>query len=459
MKNFYALTIILSFLFSMSGRSQTVYEVGADKTYTTVGAAWDAIKASSDTDVEIKVDEGVYIESVNMTGNSNKKITITGSGADKTILKKSTDDTFSYSSAKNPGRLMQLNAGETNLELTMQNIGFQVMGYTNTNGGGLLNINTGAGDGLKITFRNCNFKYIYARVGSIIQILGIQPNQSLVVENCFIEECGTFDNNSIEGIFTVKTGTCAIKNTTFMNNRFNVLNIGNTNTGTDRNLKNGGLISAGEGITGLTIDSCYFVGNQFNGDADKIHPLLSVKPGATASLTTNIRKLVSVGNNRPSYNDCDFYYNISYPPTMHDCRFNAVWNVDDITTPGSNIYTEVFEYEGINIDKSLTYTSPGINLEMDGELPKVYVDPLTGVKHLKTIGGSSISGRLIGKANICQENGKLIVKLETAGNIEVYNVLGKKEAAFLNVTDAIVPLQTGVYIVNTSAGSGKVFIR
>ena len=459
--------ITLSFILIFCGflfvSAQTTLEVGADKTYTTIGAAWTAAKADLATEIIINVADGTFIETAEMTEMSGKKVTIRGAGADKTIVKKADISDFVINSPNtvNPGRLFQLNAvAAANLDLTLEKMTFQTVGFMNTNGGGVVNANQA---GQKFAFKNCNFKNIFGRAGAVIQATALTTD--VVFENCFFEECGTFDNNSHEGLIKVTVGTLTLTNCTFYNNSFDVINRGATATGTDRNNKNGQLVTIGGSLSLFNMSDCYMVGNKYiNGDASKVHPLISMKPATTGAapavtLTNaapgfNILNSISVGNIRADIADCDLYYNLLSAPTASSSVMNSVKNFDlnSVTVPIPDV--DVTTLEGLTISPTVAISS---YFEMDGLVPRITTNSL-GVKSLvrKAAGVKNVNANNL-KVNVV--NGKLTISSDKPENIEIYNSIGAKIGQFMNTNHVQTNLFNGIYIVKNNTFSTKVLVR
>lgn len=446
---------------ALSIKAQTTLEVGADKPYTTVGAAWTAAQLESATDITINVAAGTYIETADMKDLGSKKVRIVGAGADKTILKKADMSDFGFTSTINPNRFFQINlASSINLELTLENMSFQTAGYINANGGGVVNC---AQSGQKITMKNCNFKNILARAGAIIQASGAAID--VVFENCFFEECGTFDNNAQEGIIKVTSGTLIMTNCSFVNNNFEVINKGATATGTDRNLRNGQIVTTGGSISSIQISDCNFVNNKYlSGDLTFIHPIISIRPAITAATVApnitlvtnpivNFSNILSVGNIRAGSMDIDILYDsLITTPTVVSSVFNVVkkFNANAIPTLDSDV---------TGIDGMTVNTSGSISnyFEMEGTAPKITTNSL-GVKSLvrKTNG---IQKNTSVNLSIAIFNGKLTITSDKMENIEIFNLLGERIAQFNNTNKAEIALAKGVYLVKSTTNSTKVLVR
>lgn len=460
-------TLFLSALaLSISGlMAQTTLEVGAGKTYSTLNDAWTAARTDPATDVIINVAEGTYVEAATLTATTGKKITFVGAGADKTIVKRSDMTNFTLPGtpgfvATKPNRLFQLNAGSDNLNLTFEKMSFQTIGYNDANGGGVINA---SGVNQQFTFRYCNFSNIMARAGGIIQVQGTDTLLVVTFDHCFVENCGMFDNNGANSLIYFRTGSCFVKNSTFMNNTFAALNIGNKGTGLDMNRQSGALIGGDAKARSLTVENCYMVNNKFyNGDKDKTHPMISMKSKIGAdSVAINIKNVISVQNKRESSVDCDLYYGNLFVPMIDNAIFNAVRNYDRqaLTETTDTLYdANVPSLEGtIIIDETMTYTSPMVNFEMDGSLPKILVGDY-GVKYLNRI-VSGVEDKQVSNLKIRNNNGLVNISSDKLENITIYNVLGARVADFHQVRDVEVPLTAGTYIVKTSSTNVKLLVK
>lgn len=454
--------------------AQTTLEVGEGKTFTTIKAAWDAAKTDPATEITINIAEGTYLIEGGGTNSlgpiANKKITLVGAGADKTFVKRFADG-FTLPGTgghvdQNPNRLFQFNTAESNLDLILEKMSFQNMGFNNSNGGGFVNVTSGGGTNLKFTFRNCNFNNIMARAGGIIQTQVADAALSILFENCFIENCGAFDNNGMNGLIAYQSGSCTIKNTTFMNNIFNAINIGNKSPGTDRNLQSGALVNGNNTASTLNVENCYVVNNKFLfGDTDKTHPMFAMKSNIGAdSVFITIKNLISVGNKRASSYDCDLYYQNIFNPVMENVILNAVRNFDRVplTETTDTLYdADVPSIAGtVIIDQTKTYNSPEVNFEMDAttNLPKIFVNATTGVKYLNRL-PTGLADNRANDLKIKTDKGLLNISSDKVENITIYNVLGAKLAHFNQVNYAEIALTSGAYIIKTATSSVKVLLK
>ena len=205
------------------------------------------------------------------------------------------------------------------------------------------------------------------------------------------------------------------------------------------------------------------VNNKFiNGDDDKTHPMISMKSKIGAdSVFINMANVISVQNKRPSTVDCDLYYNILVNPIIENSVFNAVRSFDrqTITETTDTLYdANVPSLEGtIIINETMTYTSPEVNFEMDGALPKILIGEY-GVKYINRI-VSGVKDKQVNHLKIKNNNGLVNISSDKLENITVFNVLGARVADFRQVRDIEVPLTAGTYIIKTSSTNVKLLVK
>lgn len=478
------LFFILVFCGFLFVSAQTTLEVGADKTYTTIKAAWDAAKSETATEIIINVAEGTYTEA-EMNGAAvapatatmtNKKITIIGAGADRTFISRSSTITnFDFSTTGvtvNPGRVFQLNnAVAAGIDLSLQKITFRLIGFTNTNGGAVINGNQA---GQKFSFKDCNFNNIMARIGAVIQAGGgnaaapLSPDIQVNFENCFFQNCSSIDNSGQDGIIKVTSGTLNITNCNFYNNTADVFNRVDSpagTNGTDRNLRAGSIIGLGGNLSAATITDCNFANNSTNAtNLNFIHPVIAIKPAITAlTVAPNITidanpsitmiNVISVGNGRATSLDGDLLYDgLMNTPSFSNSIFNVAKKFDANATPISDV--DVVGISGLNVNPAFTTST---YFEMEGDAPKIVTNSL-GVKSfvrkvtdLKYVNDNNL------KVNV--ENGKLTISSDKPENIEIYNSIGSKIGQFLNTNNVQINLSNGIYIVKNSTFSTKVLVR
>jgi hypothetical protein len=270
----------------------------------------------------------------------------------------------------------------------------------------------------------------------------------------------------MNALIAFQSGACSIKNCTFMNNNFSALNIGNKETGTDRNLQSGTLVNGNNSASRLSIENCYVVNNKFLlGDKDKTHPMFAMKSNIGAdSVFITINNLISVQNRRDNSLDCDLYFQNTFSPIIENAIFNAVRKfervqVDELTERLDDTTVETIEGTVI-IDTTKTYISPEVNFEMDAttNLPKILVDETTGVKYLNRL-PTGLADNHANNMRIMNYQGRLTISVEKPENMTIYNVLGAKVAHFNQVNNAEISLTSGAYIIKTTSSTVKVLVK
>lgn len=459
-----------SLLFSLSlllgvpfGYSQTTYEVGEGKTYAKLGDVFiDAvIGASSDTEFIINIAEGVYTEGTGVNNVAinlktlnlgNKKVTIVGAGADKTIIQRREDKLVVVQDVKdvNPGRLFQAPAtGEANgLELVCKNITFRNMGQTFTNNNGALI--EALGKDQKYTFENCMFQNLISRQGALFFANPTGLN-SFTLESCFVEECGSFYRGVCSGLITINAygGDVTVKNTTFMNSKFSFEDSNTAGGGNFLNPKTGQILHIGNNKSieteesKVVFENSNIVNSTFNAPIANLGAMLKIVKAGSGSMSLDLKNVISVGNVRLAEGsvDCDLYFdNTQLTPTVISSALNTVRSsIDD-----SNVET----LAGARIDKTLTYNSDGIKFQMDGDLPEIFVNE-HGVKYLKFEEPNSIEKETVDIPSVRTSGNLLVVSnLKQGTSIAIYDITGKLiESQSVETVSIEVALAQGVYIL------------
>jgi hypothetical protein len=205
------------------------------------------------------------------------------------------------------------NTSNDGFELIMKGIKFLNWGHGNTNQGSVVLF--GGAFTISVSLIDCEFEGIAARAGAIVQSNNLL--HSVIVDNCFVHNCLTFDNNNLKGLLNFAgTGKISITNSTFMSNEQHVLNIGNTDNGTDRNLNEGLIITMGQGSGNpeVTIENNVFVNNRVvdAGSTESAKPMISIvsnPENENPNHVIGMKNNVFVGNGRAGDNkDVDLYY-------------------------------------------------------------------------------------------------------------------------------------------------------
>ena len=112
---------------------------------------------------------------------------------------------------------------------------------------------------------------------------------------------------------------------------------------------------------------------------------------------------------------------------------------------------------GAAIDPTLTYTSPEVNFEMDGALPKIVVGAY-GVKHLNRV-IAGVKAEQVNNLKIKNNNGLVSITSEIPENITIYTILGARVAEYFKVKEIEIPLSTGTYIIRSLSTNTKLLIK
>lgn len=470
--------LLLLIVFTVCGMtmySQTVFEVGAGKTYQKLTDVWSVIKGDEvNTEFIINVDEGIYVEN-ELLGMPNKKITIIGAGADKTTIMRSNVADFplieeygeDFSSGRvNCGILFKsaINTAD-NFHLVCENMTFKNIGINRHNWGAALVEATS--NNQTYEFRNCMFTKINARQGTLVgatpggnATTATQPLK-IVLEGCFVESCYVHNYNNMAGFFNFKFGgDLTIKNTTFMNNRANLTNLNSTTEYPGAGLIVSMLVPTAANAnytSNITLDNVNILNTDIIGGAETTYVAMvkmDVNASAPAPVVT-ITDLTSVNNVRSGAVDSDLYFtSATFTPTITSSVFNVVKNV------AGN--ADITPLTGATINPALTYTSPEVNFEMDGELPKIFVNEY-GVKYLKKVEedpgpATSVSNADADVPSVRVVGNSLHISgLQSGETIRVYNIAGSLMKNITVTSNSVyIALSSGMYIVKAGAHTAKV---
>lgn len=319
-------------------------------------------------------------------GNSLNRplaITIEGEGADVTTLKGFADEDMPDVSEgpDNRGlRFFQSNGAHSGLHLTVKNLKMENWGFGNTNGG-VFNFNQSTADGMTLSLVNMEFENMLARVGAIVQ--STHANNVIILNNVYVHNSLSFDNNEISGLFQVVNSSLTVSNSTFMSNDKQAINIGGTNFGEDRGLRRGSIFSLRNGqadnMMVVTFTNNVFINNLSEEDAstDFEQPLISIEVrNETATVNLSFVDNVMIGNHREGdNNDVDVLWeDDSGPVSWAGNEGNLINAAVSGTGEGDEGDYQASGIEGFTIDEDFDYTHPQINFTMDGDLPQVFFD-------------------------------------------------------------------------------------
>jgi hypothetical protein len=463
-------TLVLSLLLVILGNNLFAQTYNVPAGFPTVSAAVEAIKADASitagSEVTINVAEGIYDEATIVQVGKAIKLTIQGAGADKTTLK-------GLESRPVPGettskRLFQLNNTSNNgFELIMKGIRFLNWGHGNANQGAVVLF--GGAFTISVSLIDCEFEGIAARAGAVVQSNNVL--HSVHIENCFIHNCVTFDNDNLKGLLNFAgTGKITIINSTFMSNEQYVLNKGSIDTGTDRKLREGLIITIGQGGGNpqVTIENNVFVNNKVvdAGSTESAKPMISIvtnPENENPNHVIGMKNNVFVGNGRAGDNkDVDLYYNdVTNSKLIFE---NPQGNILNSFIKLENEAYAPVEHEGFLVDASYTYNDPRIDFVMEGELPKIHYDD-KGVGYLVyngngTGGQTSVSELSSNKLEMFSLNGVVTIRGLSAGNpVEVFSVTGSLITRLTADSEQIsINLPKGVFVIRSGVKVGKVLV-
>lgn len=436
--------------------AQGMYEVGLDKPYKTISEAWEAIREDVLDTYTIQVDAGTYIES-ELQGIPDVKITIIGSGADKTFIQRASLETFEMLDGQQAGYLFRTHKTNypcDNMELTCENMTFQYIGATKHNWGGAVVV--AEGQNQKYSFKNCNFRKIFVRQGAIIAATAAAATPvSFSMENCFIEDSGEYDFNNIAGMMFFKWGAeLTLRNVTFMNNDFELHNQHPTDasSGQDLNRKNGLIIhmeAADAYPSNILIENVNIINSSITAESTSLLPMIRVKAASPASVSAMIVKdLVMLSNVRAETPDCDFAYSSDVTPILESCVFNSV------KSEAAGEFIDVEELDGAEI---LSDAKSSSYFEMEGAAPKIYTDD-KGVKSIKRVMSGIKFQELDNDITVFTKNGLITLSgLQGISRVLVYDMLGKIVQDITTQSQSVdFNLQGGVYIVKVGTANLKI---
>ncbi len=442
-----------------------VYKVGATREYKKLQNLWKELLEEDpgflEDELTVYIDEGIYTEG-ELKAFPEKKVRLIGAGADKTIIRRNSalelisDLTkevrygYLFRSARNATLIAD------NFELICENIGFERIGGTGVNWGGALVVNEVANQ--KYTFRNCTFSNIYARQGALVSFNPQNPTSfSLTMENCFVEDCGTYEFNHNAGLISLKYGgDISIKNTTFMNNRFHLYNTDATKTATDFNRKSGLIMQLDANATypsKLLFENVNIVNSLVNAETTSFSPQIKINGNAASLTSCTFKNLMMIENLRSSTPDCDMFFpNITtFVPIIESSVFNVLKQVENVS---------ISSFDGVKLGTDISYTSDDVDFDMDGNLPKIYKDE-NGVKYLKrgVLSSKKEIESLDAPVISVRNNVMTVSGLYRSSGLSIYTVTGTllKEISVGN-ENVEIALNKGIYIVKTASKTTKVII-
>jgi hypothetical protein len=403
MKNFtskkvLALIIGLFALVTVNAQQTVTKTVAATEgDYTTVFLALQAICRETATPVLVAGDNIVLNVKGDVAEPGSKFFTATGTGnivvrgLGLNILVQGTSPNESFLTGTYPGtdnKWLQCNdATLGGTTITFKNLTFRNYGSLTTNSaanGTVVSMSTAITNGkiVKFVFENVVFTGMAGRaiVNMPVANYDVEFKNCLFKDNIFIAA-----GNPMASIITKSTGgNIEVKNCTFYSNIFKPLTTAN---------QPGAILSISVGAgqnCKLVFEDNVAVNNQFEDAAFKeavqgmVNFNTNIAPG---TIDFSIKNNLFVGNRRAGTNlDVDFYFPaLTATPVVADNNIvnEAIQRLGDGTTVPPYTYPRITT-TGFDISPEYTYTSPKVNLEMDGVLPKLINDAF-GIGHVKKL--------------------------------------------------------------------------
>jgi hypothetical protein len=439
--------------------------------FPTVKSTVDAIKnddsITEGMEVVIHVAEGTIIdETIEQIGKAIR-LTIQGAGADKTTLQGL--ERRPVPGTNEDKRFMLLNDISNNgLEITVKGIRFLNWGFGSSVNGGFISL--GGPAVLSAHIHDCEFEGFASRAGAVFQSNNF--NHSVTIDNCFIHNCLSYDDNNLKGLMNfVATGNISITNCTFMSNEQHVLNIGATNTGSDRGLREGKNITISQGSQNpnvIHLSNNVFVNNRVvdGGRLDIEKPVVSLIRNNLSNTNPYMFELIDnifIGNSREGYNkDIDILFDDS--GTGYITFINGKGNtLNSMVTYEQGSFVSVAP-DGFLVDPGYSYTDNRIDFVMEGELPMIHYDE-KGIGYLVYHGNgvdpyTFISAPEYQSFHARLEHGVVTLNGITPGEpVEIFSMMGQLVMRTTSFSDQMnIPLSRGLYVIRNGPQILKIFI-
>jgi hypothetical protein len=336
-----------------------------------------AVAEGSDTEYIIYA-SGTITEGSTSTLQFNRTgvtVSIIGEGANSTILQRASDDNFTLGETS-AGRFFQLNnAKNAGLTLNINGVTFKNYGFTDTNGGCIINTS----QDVDVTIKNCNAESASARSGAIVQIVG--ASSSITLESCHFTNMQTLCNENLFAPIYMKAGSLSVKNCVFSDMTKNTTNI-STKDNQDAYFDNTrGSVIAIENVTSdceVVIVNNTFYNNTINSENDLTTTQSAVSLGiseGTYAINATIANNLFIDNVREASNDADVNIVDDTYLTLVSST-NNVMNVQNGLSTADN-----------DINDTYAYSSSQIDFTMDGDYPEEMTST-TGVKYVIANGTS-----------------------------------------------------------------------
>lgn len=326
-------------------------------------------------------------------GALNRPLTIMieGQGANVTTLKGFADEDMPDVSEQpdNKGlRFFASNSAHSDFHLIVKNLKMENWGFGNTNGG-VFNFNQNTANGMTLSLINMEFANMLSRAGAIVQ--STHAINEIIIDNIFVHNCLSFENNDIQGLFHVLNGTLSVSNSTFMSNHRQLINVGTNQNGIDVGRRRGGVFTlrngAADNLMNVSFLNNVFVNNLPEDDAsiDYEQAVISIEVrNETADVNLGFVDNAMIGNHRDGdNNDVDVLWETDLGSVVWTgSAGNFINAAVSGTGEGDEGEYQAAGIDGFAIDEGYDYTHPAINFTMDGDLPQVFYDEF-GVGYLE----------------------------------------------------------------------------
>jgi hypothetical protein len=359
--------------------------VNVPENYATVQAAltgeWGKLPEGGN--LTINVAEGVFHapsggNSITWPGK-RLNVLILGAGAQKTIIRPNDQSlTQRISPTADGNRWMQLTGtnGMNGSSLIIKDITFQYLGsFRLVNAaGGVLNVTVD--QPFEVTLENIVFDNC---VGLAI-VNTPRGNPIVNIENCLFKECVTTnrrDNtNFMRGLISKEGGSLAIRNTTFYSNE----NLDIQSPPSLNGFAVHAFTSSSNPAMNLVLENNHFVNNKNMLESyDALSSVISLKPDGAGSYYLTANNNILTGNRRTEKaNDVDLYVSKQDKVLISESEGNIMTKAIQILSSG--LYAD-YSFAGSLIGEEYTYTHPGIDFLMEGDLPRLAAD-LYGIDKL-----------------------------------------------------------------------------
>jgi len=300
---------------------------------------------------------------------------IIGAGADATQFTGASDslyEAYYNTGGKNIAKFINVpRSMGGKLTLEFENCKFRNYGFTNTNNGGLILLNSSQNVDLNMT--NCVVERCVSRMGSVIYATGGSGKVSL--KNCFFSEIRSFHYNGVGApIYVTNALSLEVENCVFSNSAKSEKG---TTKAIDYSASTGNVISF---LPNTAEASFSLVNNTFIGDSifrtDMTLPQSAVcVRSSAADVPVTIANNLFVG----AYNASSIDY--------YDVHLDAASSALALTNCTHNVMCSQLGLDAASnrIDPTYTYDAEAIDFTMDGDYPAMFTTA-TGVQYVKANG-------------------------------------------------------------------------